>query len=42
EKHLGLYYAEALEMAYENIRDDARKAVRGVRSIAQQSQRKEA
>lgn len=42
EKRIGLSYKEVLEMAYENIRDDAREAVRGVRSaaIAQQSQRK--
>lgn len=32
EKRLGLSYEEALEMAYENVRDDARIAVRGVRS----------
>lgn len=31
EKLLGLSYTEALEMAYENIQDDARMAVRGVR-----------
>lgn len=32
EKRIGLPYLEALEMAYENIRDDARDAVRGVRA----------
>ncbi len=32
EKRIGLYYVEVLEMAYENIRDDARDAVRGVRA----------
>ncbi|TRM53252.1 hypothetical protein YH64_009125 [Achromobacter sp. LC458] len=37
EKRIGLSYGEVLEMAYENIRDDAREAVRGVRTaIAQQ------
>ena len=32
EKRIGLSYREVLEMAYENIRDDAREAVRGVRA----------
>lgn len=31
EKRLGLSYTEALEMAYDNVRDDARMAVHGVR-----------
>jgi hypothetical protein len=31
EKHYGLEYVEALEMAYENIREEARVALRGYR-----------
>lgn len=34
EKRIGLSYREVLEMAYENIRDDARDAVRGVRAAS--------
>ena len=31
EKEWGLPFAEALEYAYENVRDDARRAVKGRR-----------
>lgn len=33
ESYYGLDYAEALEMAYDNIQNAARQAVKGVRAI---------
>lgn len=36
EKQYGLEYEEALEMAYENIQNDASFAVKGVRPIPDQ------
>lgn len=38
EKRIGLSYREVLEMAYENIRDDAKQAVRSVRALSASQQ----
>lgn len=40
EKRIGLSCGEVLEMAYENIRDDTREAVRGVRAAQQRQENK--
>ena len=34
ERHYGLEYEEVLEMAYENIRDEAKAAIRGMKRPA--------
>jgi hypothetical protein len=37
QKQLGLSFAEALEMAYENIQEEARTAVKGVKRPKERS-----